>query len=103
VTGEDALGDPIAIDPADIILTSSVSTDQIAGLVVTFPNASPHTITATFGASSTTSAVTVNVIPTLVRLANGGVDMSIAMGTAATLLGLGGLLLIALRRRRPPA
>jgi hypothetical protein len=103
VTGEDALGDPIAIDPADIILTSSVPTDQIAGLVVTFPNASPHTITATFGVSSTTSAVTINVIPTLVRLANGGQDLSVALGAAATLLVLGGLLVAPRRRRRARA
>jgi len=103
VTGEDALGDPIPIDPSDIILTSSVPTDQIAGLVVTFPHASPHTITATFGASSTTSAVTINVIPAAVRLANSGLDLGVGEGIAATLLGIGGgFLLVALRRRRHP-
>jgi hypothetical protein len=103
VTGEDALGDPVAIDPSDIILTSSVPTDQIAGLAVTFPHASPHTITATFRASTTTSALTINVIPAAVRLANSGRDLSGGFGIATSLLGLGGVLvLVASRHRRRP-
>ena len=97
VEGSDEFGNPV--DTSGAVLTSSVATDVVTGHSVAFPHASPHTITATFGASSTTSSVTINVIPAAVRLANSGQDLNVAVA-AATLLGLAGLVLLALRRRR---
>ncbi|WP_125099283.1 InlB B-repeat-containing protein [Leucobacter chromiireducens] len=49
VTGADASGNPVVLDPSDVTLTSDVATDVVDGLTVTFPTASPHTITATVG------------------------------------------------------
>jgi hypothetical protein len=76
----------------------------VSGLVVTFPHASPHTITARFGASGPTAAVTVDVIPTAVsgggELGNTGRDLSPVVGGAAALLGLGALALVGSARMR---
>jgi hypothetical protein len=109
VTGEDAGGALVAVDLADITLTSSVPTDQIAGLVVVFPHASPHTITARFRASGPTSAVTIDVIPTAAGggaasrsevLGNTGHELTGELASAATLLALGAALLLVVSRRR---
>jgi hypothetical protein len=108
VTGEDAGGTPVVVDPSDITLTSSVPTDVVSGLTVAFPHASPHTITARFGVAGPTSAVTIDVIP---AAGGGGAG---ALGTtgrevtgealsAAALLGVGGVLVAATRRRRAQA
>ncbi len=59
VTGEDEFGN--AVDTRGVVLTSSVPTDVVDGLSVTFPTASPHTITATLGAVS--ASVTIDVVP----------------------------------------
>lgn len=58
VTGADKWGTPI--DGTAAVLTSSVGTDVISGQTVTFPTASPHTITATIG--GVTASVTVEVV-----------------------------------------
>ena len=50
------------VDTSGVVLTSSVSTDVVDGLTVTFPTASPHVITATLGDVST--SLTVHVTPT---------------------------------------
>ncbi|HRA08027.1 MAG TPA: hypothetical protein PKV54_00665 [Microbacteriaceae bacterium] len=57
VVGEDAVGNPV--DTSGVTLTSSVTTDQISGLTVSFPHASPHVISAKLG--SVTASVTVEV------------------------------------------
>ncbi|MEF3405529.1 hypothetical protein [Agromyces sp. CCNWLW203] len=57
VTGTDKWGTPI--DGSDAVLTSSVGTDIVDGQTVTFPTASPHTITATL--AGVTASVTVEV------------------------------------------
>ncbi|AWB96382.1 hypothetical protein DCE93_12590 [Agromyces badenianii] len=58
VTGVDDWGTPI--DGSAAVLTSSVGTDVVNGQTVTFPTASPHTITATIG--GVTASVTVEVV-----------------------------------------
>ena len=58
VTGADAFGNPV--DASSAVLSSSVASDQISGLTVTFPHASPHVITASIGA--VTGSVTIEVI-----------------------------------------
>lgn len=105
VTGTDVAGNPV--DTRGVVVTSSVSTDIVQGLSVKFPTASPHVITATLGAAST--SVTIEVIPTRStsgptssRLSNTGSDG----GDAAVLTGIGltllaaGVALLAARRRR---
>jgi hypothetical protein len=108
VTGEDAVGAPVVVDPADIALTSGVPSDVVSGMSVTFPHASPHTITARFGVAGPTSAVTINVIPAAGgggagSLGNTGREVTGELLTAASLLGVGGVLVAATRRRRAQA
>jgi hypothetical protein len=107
VTGEDAGGAPISVDPADITLTSSVPSDLISGLDVTFPHASPHTITARFGVAGPTSSVTISVIPAASggggTLGNTGREVTAELVAAAALLGIGAALVAFERRRRLPA
>ena len=59
VTGEDEHGNPA--DTSGAVLSSSVATDVVDGLTVTFPTASPHVITATLG--GLTASVTIEVVP----------------------------------------
>lgn len=59
VTGEDAFGNAVDIDPADVVITSDVPTDIVDGLTVTFPTASPHTLTVTVGQVSATVVIEV--------------------------------------------
>ncbi len=47
----------------EVVLTSSVSTDIIAGPGVTFPSASPHTITAYHPQSGAMGSSVIEVIP----------------------------------------
>ena len=74
---------------------------DFAGLDVTFPHASPHTITARFGVAGPASAVTIDVIPAGGGAALGttGRDSSGIGATAAALLALGAVLLLAARAR----
>lgn len=62
-TGTDAYGNELAT-PGDVVLTSSVASDEIHGDTVTFHHASPHVITATVG--SVSASLTVEVSPTAV-------------------------------------
>lgn len=62
VEGRDAFGNEV--DTTAAVLSSSVSTDVVAGRTVTFPTASPHTITATLAGVS--ASVTVEVVAALV-------------------------------------
>lgn len=64
VSGTDQFGNPVVLDPTEVVLSSSVATDVIDGLTVRFPTASPHVITATVGEVST--SVTVTVTPAAV-------------------------------------
>lgn len=62
-TGTDAYGNELAT-PGNVVLTSSVASDEIHGDTVTFHHASPHVITATVG--SVSASLTVQVSPTAV-------------------------------------
>lgn len=109
VTGADAYGN--AVDASAATLSSSVDTDVIAGHTVTFPHASPHTITATLG--GVTASTTVEVTPTAAlppadpapprpaALPRIGSDISpvTALGTAALLLSAAGVTTLIARRR----
>lgn len=64
VSGTDRFGNPVLLDPTEVVLSSSVATDVIDGLTVRFPTPSPHVITATVGDVST--SVTVTVTPAAV-------------------------------------
>lgn len=64
VVGNDEFGNEIFIFPGDVVVTSSVPTDIIDGLTVTFPTASPHVLTVTVGELS--AQVTVEVEPAAV-------------------------------------
>ena len=99
VAGADAYGN--AVDTSAVVLTSSVATDQISGLTVSFPHASPHVITARIGQVST--SVMVEVIPQaaaagLSQTGGSAASESLVAGTALALL-LGVALLLAARRR----
>ena len=61
VTGLDEFGNELTILQGDITVTSSVQTDVIDGLRVTFPTASPHVLTVTVGEVS--AQVTIEVQP----------------------------------------
>lgn len=100
VVGEDAFGN--AADTSGAVLTSSVASDVVDGRTVSFPTASPHTITATLGEAS--ASVTIDVIP---APAAGGIQSTgstlgaLALplaGLAALLLVIGALVMIARRR-----
>jgi hypothetical protein len=80
VTGVDAWGTPV--DASAATLTSSVATDVVDGLSVTFPTASPHTITAELAGVS--ASVTVQVISTAAATAASSSGSSDASTLAAT-------------------
>lgn len=99
-TGTDAYGNTFDVT-SQMVLTSDVATDVVAGATVTFPHASPHVITATLG--SVTGSVTVAVIPAAaVILAVTGAILSVAVPVYALLAVIAGLVLLfgARRRRR---
>lgn len=99
VTGEDEFGNEA--DTSAAVLTSSVATDIVTGLSISFPHASPHVITATLGEAST--AVTIEVIPTpaAAGMANTGSPfgaLALPLALLAALMLSVGLLVIGLRR-----
>lgn len=110
VSGFDEWDTPV--DGSAATLTSSVPTDVIEGHSVTFPTASPHTITATLG--GLTTSVTIEVVPATTAATPPSTGTPVAAqqlaatGTDARLGGvLGGALLMAgaaslfvVRRRR---
>jgi hypothetical protein len=96
VTGKDRWG--TAIDGSDAVLTSSVPTDVITGMNVTFPTASPHTITATLGGMTATVTVEVVGAPKA-ALAETGFD-GLPFAAVGGLLMLGGILAVVFATRR---
>ena len=90
----DAYGNKIANVTGSVVVTSDVSTDVVSGATVAFPHASPHVLTATFGAFS--ASVTVQVLATL---AVTGVDASLPLLIAIAALVFGGGLLLWRRSR----
>ena len=88
------------------MLSSDVSTDIVDGHSVTFPTASPHTITATLGAATTSIVIQVTPSPSKAGAAvlpQTGGDASalpFVVGGAVALLLAGAVLLSARRRTR---
>lgn len=99
VVGTDQFGN--SVDTGAAVLTSSVASDVVDGRRVTFPTASPHTITATLDGASV--SLTVEVVPQAVdvakaELAETGVEIGATGAAALAIVLLGGALV--LRRRR---
>lgn len=65
-TGESAGGADLGDVTDDIALTSDVATDVVDGTTVTFPSASPHTITATHTPTGVTASVVIEVVPSAI-------------------------------------
>lgn len=115
VTAADAEGNVVELVEGEVILSSSVETDVIDGLTVTFPSASPHTITATHVDTGMSDALTIEVIAAEVDVEVGEDDVAetedelsdsgprseyaalTAIALALAMLGAG--LLVAARRR----
>lgn len=99
VTAMDEFGNPVAVDPAHVQLTSSVPGDVIQGLRVSFPHASPHTITAAVGVLRASTTIEVIPTPQLAATGAGAVGSSTIYGLAAfALLAAGAMLLVRPRR-----
>jgi hypothetical protein len=94
----DYQGQPLADVSSRMTLHSSVATDIIAGNTVTFPSASPHTITASFGGHTATVTVEVAAAPSATLAATGTDSLPIVL--SGSLLVLLGGSLAALTRRR---
>lgn len=108
VAGIDSLGRSVEVPAAEVVVTSSVATDVIDGLAVTFPTASPHTLTVRHEPSGAVGSVVVEVTPAAAPGGSGGTAGSgglaatgstIEGGVAAALLLVAGLALVV--RRRP--
>ena len=113
VTATGATG-PLGDATAYAVITSNVSTDVVDGAEVSFPTASPHTLTATLGdltATHTidvtpTATVTPTPTPTPTPATPGGLPATGAslhggvLATAGLLLALGTALTITTYRRR---
>lgn len=104
--GLDGGGNPTGDLTHDVVLSSDVPSDVIDGNTVTFPHASPHTITASFG--NLTAQVVIEVIPAAaapdpVDLASTGTDDAALLVTLLLAVGaLGvGLAFLGAPRRRP--
>jgi hypothetical protein len=107
LAGVDEWGTPIDVSEAK--LSSSVSSDVIDGMTVTFPTASPHTIYAQLGESF--ASVNVEVTPTAapltssgssdgLQLAATGFDGVVAVVLAGSLLVAGIAMTVFMRIRR---
>lgn len=116
VDGRDAYGNEVVIPSSDVVVTSSVPTDVVDGLTVTFPTASPHVLTVAVGEVSVQVTIEVEpaaVVPTVPEppttstppapeslAASGATAIGDALGLALLLLVLGPLLVRAAGRRR---
>lgn len=101
-TALDNSGNPIDVTSA-AEFTSSVATDVISGNVVTFPHASPHTITATYRPLPSLPPVAVGAITVEVRAMippTGVEDPRPALGATAVLLLAGAALVLTRSRLR---
>ncbi|GAA4418479.1 hypothetical protein GCM10023169_08100 [Georgenia halophila] len=102
VDGTDTYGNPVEIGDEAVELASDHPDDSIDGLTVTFPEASPHRITATVDTptDTLTDTVTVEVTPASVpQLPETGADTLTTLATAALALLLGTALTLTAARR----
>jgi hypothetical protein len=105
VTGTDEFGNTVPINPSSVVITSDVATDIINGLTVTFPTASPHTLTVTVGELSEQIVIEVEaaaVVPDPILADTGARDTTPLSIAALLLLTLGALLVLARRAPRTP-
>lgn len=103
VEGSNAVGASLGDVTGDVVFTSNVVTDVVVGNQVTFPTASPHTITATHQPTGVTAEVVVQVVepdarPTLA--ATGASDSVPGLLVTGCLLALAGASVLVLVRRR---
>ncbi|UFU06248.1 RCC1 domain-containing protein [Ruania halotolerans] len=114
VDGTDAYGNPVEIEDDAVELSSDQSSDIVDGLTVTFPEASPHRITATVG--TVTDTITVEVTasvpepstpstpipsppePSAPELPETGAGLGAVLAAAALVLLFGTALTVAARR-----
>lgn len=103
VVGTDEFGNELFIFPGDITVTSDVPTDIIDGLTVTFPTASPHTLTVTVGDVSATVVIEVEAAAVIPRpnaespaTAGSGGTLTTTGPSDTSPLGAAGLLMIVL-------
>lgn len=110
VSGADAAGNAVEIDPTAVVLRSDVSTDVVRGLTVTFPTASPHVITA--AVDGIEASVRIEVRPdaapptpgkTTELGATGSPTGWGVAGAALALVAAGAVLVLWRRHRRPVA
>jgi uncharacterized repeat protein (TIGR02543 family) len=101
VTGVDQGGNSVDAT-ADTAFSSDVPTDVVDGNTVTFPHASPHTITATYTPTGMSASILITVIPAPSGpLAFTGTDTAQPiLWTGAAILMAGALALLLARRRR---
>lgn len=95
VVGFDAYGNSAGNLTASSAFSSDVSTDVIVGNRITFPHASPHTITAVTGGVSQSVVIQVAALDRSLALALTGAASTMTLGyLALTLLGAGLVLVI---------
>jgi Bacterial Ig-like domain (group 3) len=97
VTGTDVDGDSLGDLTDEVSITSDYASDVVDGGTITFPHASTHLITASTG--STSSTVSITVVPTPNVLGLTGTSPAGGVVLAAVLLMLGTLLRLVRRRR----
>ncbi|MFT4284510.1 MAG: Ig domain-containing protein [Protaetiibacter sp.] len=101
VVAEDAFGNSFDVT-GEYTLSSSVASDVVSGSRVSFPHASPHTITAIHTATGVTGSVTVQVRPAALAAtgADGDANLSTTLAAALAVLLGAGLLVLGRRSRR---
>jgi len=101
VFGIDAGGNLVPV-VADVEFTSDVPSDVVSGSTISFPTASPHTITATHLPTGFTLTFVVEVAAAAEGLASTGATGGSDPTFAFSLLALGLLVVVARRRRLTP-
>jgi len=104
VQGIDDFDNPTGDLTDDVVVTSDVLTDTVVGNTVTFPHASPHTLTVSYGQLS--AQVVIEVVPQAVGGGAGmaatgvddGVALTAALGAAALAIGFASVLYRRARR-----
>ena len=102
----DSLGNSIDVPASDLEVSSDVDTDVVdvedGQFTITFPHASPHTITVTQISTGLTADITIEVTPADDQdddgLGDTGIDAALPLGVAVALLLLG-MTLVVMRRR----
>lgn len=104
VQGIDAFDNSTGDLTDDVVVTSDVLTDMVVGNTVTFPHASPHTLTVSYG--QLTAQLVIEVVPQaagdgagLAATGAGGVALATALGVGLLAIGLASVMHRRSRRR----